>query len=67
MAELQRLMWLRSGMVRHAEGLAIDAAEKRHTARGNLRTLPTTQEPHPRTLATALDFDNLLLTTAATV
>ena len=52
-------------MVRHAEGLAIDAAESVSLC-GHLKDLPATQEPDPRTLATALDFDNLFLTAEAT-
>ena len=53
-------------MVRHAEGLAIDAAESVSLC-GQLKDLPATQEPDPRTLATALDFDNLLLSAEATM
>jgi len=47
------------------EGQAVALRRSSHCA-GNLRTLPTTQEPDPRTLATALDFDNLFLTAEAT-
>jgi len=65
-AELQQLMWLRSGMVRDADGLALAAAEIVEL-RAQLNDRPPTQEPDPGALAVALDLDNLILTAEATV
>jgi succinate dehydrogenase / fumarate reductase flavoprotein subunit len=64
--QLQRMIWLRAGMVRDAAGLTAALAEIEQL-RERQRALAPTAEPDAGALAAALDLDSMLLTAEATV